>query len=554
MPTIEVSLNDLDNLVGKKLSRYADDLWEVMDCVKGDVECVENGNLKLEIGSSDRPDLWCVEGVARQIRGFLGLKTGIEDYSSKDSTLKVIVDNKMKGVRPYIACVVVRGVALTDAIIKQLMQQQDKIDSSYGRNRRRTSIGMYDLDLLKFPLRYTFTKPDENPFVPLDFLKEMTPREILREHPKGQEYGRLVSYLKEYPIFLDADGKVLSMPPVINSNTMGKITDKTKNVLVEVTGTDYMSVNNVLTIMAMSLADRGGKLTSVRIAYPYMKGDKTPHFDTRKMRLDADYVNRILGTELKVPEMIRLLKRSRFDASPAGKGVEVTVPFHRVDIMHPVDLIEDITIAYGCGNFKPDEMRLATTGGLSPRERYSNKIRDVMIGSGFQEVMTFTITSRANLFDKMNVREEEAVEIANPVNLELTHLRNWMLPGLMKFFSENKHHTYPQRIFEVGDCVVLDDRSEMKTRNVGKICCAISYDNANLTEIKSHVESLLNGLGIDYGIRAMYHPSFIETRCGMIVVKDKIIGIFGEVHPKVLQSWKLEKPVIAFEIELDKLM
>jgi phenylalanyl-tRNA synthetase beta chain len=149
----------------------------------------------------------------------------------------------------------------------------------------------------------------------------------------------------------------------------------------------------------------------------------------------------------------------------------------------------------------------------------------------------------------MNV-QGDAAEILNPISNEYTICRSWLLPCLMKNLVSNKHRDYPQRIIEIGNCVILDDAEETGTKTIRKLAGVISYDNANLTEMKSVVESVLKNLGYDFQINDYQHPSFIETRIGEIIVNEKQIGFFGEIKPEILEKWKLEKPVIGFEIEV----
>jgi len=349
MPTIDVSLNDLEKLTGKKLPRDVEGLNNVLQFAKSEVERLEGDELAISVEDGNRLDLWCVEGIARELKGALGTESGMAEYIIVDSNYAVSVDRELEKTRPFIACAVVKGVKLSEQILKQLMQQQEKIDGTYGRDRKRSSIGLYDVDKIKWPLKYTVTKSGENAFVPLGFDKAMTPGEILELHPKGKEYGKLLDGFKSYPIFKDADGKVLSFPPIINSNDIGKVTSGTKNVLVEVTGTDWKTVRTVLLVVAMSLADRGGKLHSVKIEYQFKMPDgpttvKTPDTKPEEMTIMQDDVNNLLGIELGAAEMEELLKKGRYDAAAEGEVVKVFVPPYRTDVMHAVDIIEDIAI------------------------------------------------------------------------------------------------------------------------------------------------------------------------------------------------------------------
>ena len=264
----------------------------------------------------------------------------------------------------------------------------------------------------------------------------------------------------------------------------------------------------------------------------------------------VDDIDKILGIGLNENQITETLEKMRYSVKKMKGGkIVVGIPPYRSDVIHTVDIVEDVAIGYGYNNIEPILPKVATIGGESEQEKFSRKIREIMIGLGFQEILSFILTSRENNFSKMNI-EGDCVEILNPVSSEYNICRTWILPSMLKILSSNKHREYPQKIFEIGDTISIDEDQETKTRQTRKLTGAISCDNANLTEMKSVVESLLKSLGYNYEIKEYGHPSFIESRCGKIMVEGKEIGIFGEVHPKILESWKLEKPVIAFEIEV----
>lgn len=558
MPTIELSLSDLEKLVSRRLPHDAEGLNSILQFAKSEVERLEGDNLAVSVEDGNRLDLWCAEGIARELKGALGIEHGSAEYLIEKSDFTVTVDRELEKMRPFIACAVVKGVKLNDEIVRQLMQQQEKIDGTYGRNRKRSSIGLYDMDKIRWPLNYGVTGPGENAFVPLGFDKPMTPAEILENHPKGREYGKILDGFRNYPIFKDAEGQILSFPPIINSNNIGKITPDTKNVLVEVTGTDWRTVKTVLLVIAMSLADRGGKMCGVTAIYPYKLPDgstsaRAPDTEPWDMIIKQDDINRLLGFELGATEMEELLRKARYDAAAETDIIKVFVPAHRTDVMHAVDVIEDVAIMKGFDNIVPDVPELPTTGSLTKLDTVTNRIRDVCVGLGCQEIMSFVLTNKKNLFEKMGTEEGKVIELENPVSSEFTCMRSKLLPSLLDVLSTNKHRDYPQNVFEVGDCVIPDEKEENGARQTRRLAVLMSHDKVNLTGIKSVAEALLRNFGAEFEIRKTSHPSFIETRCGEIKVGGKLAGIFGEIHPKVLRNWDLDLPATAIEIELDAL-
>jgi len=567
VPTIEVNLGDLEALVGRALPRDLDELNGILSYVKGAATpagplATSVEDLRIELKDSNRPDLWNVEGIARSLRGFLGIGRrgggggGGGGYGiAGNSGIVIGVDRRLRPIRPFICCSVVKGVKLTDPTIRGLMQLQDKLDETYGRRRRRSSIGLYDFDLLKPPLRYGVSRPDGFSFVPLGFTERMTLREILERHPKGLEYGDILRGHPVWPILYDSRSNVLSLPPVINSNDLGRITEGTRNVLVEVTGTSYETVSNALNIMTLSLADRGGRIHSALVKYPYgdRRGVRTPSFKSGVIRASLGEINGILGLSLNARMATALLRRAGFRVIGGGRSsLTIEVPFYRIDIMHPVDVIEDIGIAYGVNSMAPRWPPIVTIGAISPQERFERSVRELMIGFGFQEILTFVLSNPEDLFSKMNLEagSGEVVSIANPRITTYTCLRNWLLPSLMGFLSRNTHVGYPQRIFEVGLCPLPDQSRANRVRDSLKLAFAIIGPGAGFTEAKSISDSLLANLGRSYVPEEAVHPSFIEGRCSKIVVDGKELGIMGEVHPKVLESFGLGEPAVALELEL----
>jgi phenylalanyl-tRNA synthetase beta chain len=408
---------------------------------------------------------------------------------------------------------------------------------------------------MKPPLSYTVVKPTEASFVPLGFEKRMNLKEILVEHPKGIEYGEIVSPHPVFPLLLDSEKKILSFPPIINSNDLGKVTEETRNILVEVTGTVHETVLNALKIVTLSLIDRGGRAYSATVHYEEDNlTEVTPSFDTTRMNLEIGYTNKILDLDLTAKQIAELLAKAGYGVETVEKDkLIVQIPCYRIDIMHPIDMVEDVAIAYGYDNIKPFWRKLPTTGGARPEQAFLDTVRELMIGLGFQEILTYNMTNPQSLFTKMNLKKQKTVELANPKVQTLTCLRNWLLPSLMEFFSCNLHIEYPQKIFELGPVTVLDEKAETRTRDDETLAAAVSHGNASFTEVKSILDALLMNLGLRWQIRGVKHPSFIEGRAGTVTVDKTEVGMIGEVHPQVLQNWTLENPVAAFELNMYKI-
>jgi phenylalanyl-tRNA synthetase beta chain len=561
MPTIDVEISELQRLLGLNVHNTAK-LDEVLSLIKGEVKLVDEneGIVSIEMKDTNRADLWSVEGLARALQGFLGNKKGLQEYTVGESIVDIHVDPRLRNIRSFIGCCIVKNVKLTDAIIRGLMHLQDKLDGTSGRNRQKTSIGLYDFSLITPPLSYAAVKPDEISFVPLAFTEKLTLAEILEKHPKGIEYGHIVKKCSLYPILIDAKRKVLSFPPIINSNDLGRVTEETHDLLIEVTGTAEDTVLNTVKLVSLALVDRGGKAYSANVYYEHAKSPVvTPSFAGTRMRLDAAPTEKILGLELSSRKIAELLSVAGFGVTNVDEaGIDVTVPCYRVDVMHPVDLVEDVAIAYGFNNIEAVWRDLPTTGCVKPVQRLLDKARVLMVGSGFQEILTYTLTNPENLFSRMNISCEQVsslglgslVEVANPKVVTMTCLRNWLLPSLMEFLANNKSVEFPQRVFESGKVTVLDESAETRTRDEDWLAAVVSHPSASFSEIKAVLDAFFMNLGVEWQIKPIAHPSFIKGRIGAVLVDDMSLGFVGEIHPRVLAAWGLENPVATFELNL----
>jgi len=543
---VDVRISDLLHLLGKPIT--LEELEENLFLLKCELERGVGDLATIEV-NPDRTDMLSTEGIARALRGFLEIQTGAPKYRVDHSNWEAIVDSSVAKVRPYLACAIIRNIPLTTELIAELMQFQERLTSTFGRNRKKTSIGLYVLDLIKPPVYYRAAPPDTIRFVPLGFQETMSAKRILQEHPKGQEFGSILEGQPRYPVLVDAAGQVLSLPPIINSNDLGRIVETTRNLFVEVTGTHKLTTLQTLNIMITALAERGGTVSTVQTVYP----DHTEHLPDLSLRerdVPLAFVNQMIGYSLDSSTVARCLGRMRMDCAPRGEGIRVGIPGYRVDILHDVDIVEDVAIGYGFNRIEPTLPRTMTIGSELPKTTLLRTIRDLMVGLGYQEIRSYVLTNARVLFEKMNRPAEKVVEIANPKSLEYHLARNSLLPGLLTFLAENTAQELPHRIFEVGDVVLVDAKAETCTRTVAHLAAATADSRVDLTRLKAELFSLLRNLGLSGNVKPAADPSFIEGRFGMVHVGRQGIGVVGEIHPRVLTSFGVEAPCVAFELEI----
>jgi len=541
MPIITVDSDDMKSLIGRKIPD--DELRRILPLNKLNIESWDGSELKIEV-TPDRPDLFSTEGMARQISSWLGITPGPAKFDIAKPKIE-LVPSKVS-LRPFITCGAVRGVRMDDRMIKSIMQLQETLDLTLGRDRKKVAIGIHDVSRVTPPFYYKEILPNAISFVPLNSTKRMNLRQIIAEHPKGVQYAHLMKGAKKWPIIVDSKNQVLSFPPIINGE-LTKVREETTDLFIDITGSSDSLVNNSLNILLTALEKRGARIEAVSVG-----GKLKPDLSPRLMQADADEARKLLGLEIGNKEIVSLLERMGYGASIKKNTIEALAPAFRADIIHPVDIMEDIAIAYGFTDIKPEVAKLPSTGEASRMEEFSNRIRELMAGLGFQEVLNYVLTSKEKQFQRMGAKTEAVAEIANPMLQEYSVCRRWLLPGLMENLRTNKHRKFPQKIFEISDCVIPDN-SDTRASSVRKLACLTTHSQASLSEIISILNAVKGNLGVKLETRPFGHGSFIPGRCGAILLGKDIIGMFGEISPKVLGNLELGNPVSAFELDVQKI-
>jgi len=542
MPTVIFSKAEVEKSLGKRLP--LDQLKERISMLGTDLEKVEGDEIHVEI-FPNRPDLLSEQGFARALSSFLGLKTGLRNYPVKKSGCKVMVD-KSVSMRPYTACAIVKNLTFTNERIREMMQVQEKLATTHGRNRKKSAYGIYPADAISFPVKYVAKDPATLDFWPRGFSGYMKAAEVLEKHPKGKVYAHLTAGWKKFPFFIDAKGNVMCMLPLTNSQDTGKVTEQTKSVFVECTGTDFPNVNVALNILVTMLADMGGEICSIEMVYP----DKTFHTPTLEplaMKVDWDYINKWLGLDLKENQFQTLLGRMGYGYM---KG-KVLIPAYRADILHQVDIAEDVAIAYGYENFKEEIPQVATIGAEDPLGKFKRKLQDILVGLQLLEVKNYHLIAKEVLNEKMN-KKDRGISLKNALG-EYNTLRDRLISGLLKNLTENQHNEYPQNIFEIGRVFGLDPAQETGIKETEHLGLALCHEKTDFTQIRQILNVFLSSLGLEFTLKESHRPSFVEGRIGEVFVKNQKIGIMGEIHPQVLTNWGLQVPVVALELNIEEL-
>jgi phenylalanyl-tRNA synthetase beta chain len=605
MPHVTFPLADLRALArDPKLDLDALDRLSAL--VKGELKRRHSSEAeaKVELQDTNRPDTWCVEGIARAIRQHRAGRPDAYPFFAADEAPAgtIEVDPSVLEVRPYVAGFVARGYAVDEAGLLAFISAQEVLSKNFGRQRKSIAIGVYDGSRLAWPVRYLAAPLDarEAAFVPLAphdpaqardgrgepipaarWKEAWTPAEILRDHPTGRDYApALPSRPGEgsnlAPLLVDARGAVLSFPPIINSQALGRVTPGMSDLFVEVTGTTQDQVLLAANILAANLADRGATIGAVTTLYPAATPRgvevRAPHplEDRRAVEVPLGEFRRLLGEpELTQGEVARWLAALGLDVTATGDALRVTTPAYRIDYLHGVDAIEDFAISRGYDAFQPLMPEEFTVGALTPATRFQDLARERALGLGFEEAIGNILTSVEEVRARMRLGEQDdhrplhggpLVRIMNVMNQNYAVLRDWIIPTLLEVERRSTGAVYPHRVFEAGEVAVWDPAANLSARTEQRLAALLVHDKAGFSELQGALHQLLRSFGLGfqagprpYALALVDHPSFIPGRVARVTAAGEDLGLLGELHPDVLVRWGLYAPAVAFELRLDAL-
>lgn len=554
MPVVAIPPTLLCRLAGRTFSD--EEIIRVLGELGCDVEGFDSqtGMLKINLLPA-RPDLFDVCGLARALKGYLGIETGLVQYHFPDSGVLLRVEPGLEAVRPFIASAVVHGLRFNDELVGVIMDLQENLHWGLGRDRRRASIGIYDLDTITPDIVYRPVKPDGVKFVPLGGDSPQTPQEILAHHPKGQAYRHLVQGFPVYPLLADSRNRVLSMPPIINSDDT-KVTAKTSNLFIDVTGPEPDAVNRTLNVICAVFADLGGKVARVTVKYPNGETRATPDMSPTGMLLDPAEVGRVIGVRMDIQEIVQLLLRMRYGAEPGSNGtIRVLVPAYRSDVMHTRDLIEDVAIAYGYHRLKPEVLPTVTASQPRKLEEWCALVRRVMNGLGFIEIMSLNLSSPEAQFEKLGIGDDgRTVVLENPISVEQRILRRHLLAGIMETFSLNLTQSYPQKIFEIGDVFAIAPQAETGAQSLRALGFGIADAKTGFAELRQTLEALFREMDWNLQFTPEDRMPLIPGRSAAILdANGTRVGFGGEVHPEILERFGIGVPVVMAELQIETL-
>ncbi|MEM2760240.1 MAG: phenylalanine--tRNA ligase subunit beta, partial [Nitrososphaerales archaeon] len=535
----------LKKLVGKKGLK---EILEMMPYVALDIEEQSNKYVKVEY-NPNRPDFSTDYGIARALRGMFGIETGVPKYQQSKGNVLVNVDASVKKVRPFIVSMVALEGRLDDEGIRQIIAMQEDIHEGIGRKRKKVSIGIHNYDVVKSPILYSTENPSSK-FVPLNSNKSMSMKEILENIDVGRQYAWILKGHKRFPVIKDAEGNVLSFPPIINSE-LTKVTESTKNLFIDITATDLKAAEDALAILAITLYEAKFKIQTVKVNY----GGKileTPNMKETVKDLKPDYANKLLGLKLNANEIAKCLAKSRIGANMGKNSIKCRIPRYRIDIMHSIDLVEELAIGYGIYNMNATYPRSSSAGARDTIMSILDKLREGLSGLGMIEVMNFSLVSKEVQYSMMKRGMSNILAVEQTKSIEHEVLRDSLIPSLMFTLSKNIHEPYPQRIFEVGKVFFANENN---VKEYWSVAGAIAHKDADYTEAKSYLQALLDSLfNIKVETRAVTNVILADGKSAEVVFNDKNIGMIGEIKETIINNFKMRVPVSVFEINMSYLL
>jgi len=545
MPVVEFPIEDINRIFSDYDLEY---ILNMLPFIGLDLEHQDDKNIRLEY-SPNRPDFSTFYGISRALMGLLGKEVGIPKFEVHENNKNLInVGPSVSEVRPFIVGIVAKDHKLNNKTIKQIVSMQEDLHNGLGRKRSKASIGFHNLDNINFPLEYTTM--ENLSFIPLDHSSELTLTEILSNTEQGKKFGKLLKGSR-YPVLRDSKGNVISLPPIINSEST-RISNGVNNLFVEVTGVDKKAVYNVMDNIVATLADIGFKLETVIRQQGNSRDTFSANLNTTLLNIKTDYINKSLGLTLSIEDLIDCLRKSRLDATPNdSNSINCMIPSYRIDIFGPIDIVEEVAIGYGLYNLEPSLPKSRLFGNKSKQNYFLDKIRQALIGMGLIENINFILSNKDIHFKKMNLKEPNFFTVNNSKSDEHDILRMSLLPSLLYSLSKNIHEEYPQKLFEIGS---IFGREQVKFEK-WSLSCVSAFNGVTFSEIRAILQSLMEVcFNAKFETKQSENSSFVRGRSADIIYNGIVIGQIGEISPLLIDSFKIKMPVAAFELDLTEFL
>ena len=546
MPTISVKQNLLRRLVESRGRVHdVEDLAFRLPLMGTDIDTCDEDVLDIEI-FPDRPDLLSPETLFHGMMPFLHDSPPSPRLAIKPGTISMRVAPELSDIRPVILGAVVRGLELDEDIIKRLMDHQEKLHFALGRGRKRASIGVHDLSTLAPPFRVEAVERSHS-FIPLAMDEDMTIDEILEKHPKGVDYAHLLDGMDKVPIIFDSNDAVLSFPPIINGDHT-TVTEKTRDIFIDVTGLDLRACEASLMLICLQLSVLGGQVESVRVTTCEGK-DWSINGTPIEHKVERELVEGILGNSFTDDEIEEAIRRMGGQYKGDLSGVlSILMPRWRFDILHPIDLVEEVAIGHGYDDLAYDVPKAPLTAIPRQDGHLRRRIREALQGLGLIQIQSLTLSNDSDKFTSMRWKKDGAItRMTNPITTEHTILRQNILPGLLRLLAANRHHDLPQGVYELGT-VVIDHT------NRDRFAFLVAENSGGFASLRGRIQALMRDLGCqDWTLEVLEGGPWLEGRSASIVVNGTVVGECGELDPHVSESFDLNVPMSGAQIDVQLL-
>jgi phenylalanyl-tRNA synthetase beta chain len=424
--------------------------------------------------------------------------------------------------------------------LEVLVQFQEKVTQTFGRQRRKIAIGVYDLSQVVGNLTYRALPVEQVCFIPLHSPGPMTAGQILTQHPAGQLYGQTLAGHAQVPVLQDEQGTVLSLPPIINAAGVGEVTATTTDLLIDVTGVLAQTVMETLNILAHNFLDTGAEVQTVTIQHP-TGSLVTPALERRPVTFSPRFLNEIIGTAIPKGQLGPIL--ARMDLEVSGTD-QVYVPTYRTDVLSQVDIAGDLLVALGMESLQAEPLAVKFhLGQAAPLPQLGLRLGDLAQRLGLMEVKSYILTDPGLLAHF----GYPYLQTSNAKSRTHSATRPTLLAGLLDILSRNINLPKPINIYEIGEVVQDVEPNQVRERlhwGFASLDARASFSTA-----KAYLQTLLRALGFDYTLTTGEAPYYIPGRSARILVRGEPVGEFGEIHPALLNAFSFPEPVCAGELD-----
>ena len=530
---------------------------------------------ELEI-TPNRPDCLSLIGIAREIRAETGnpLKPPTLDLTESDINAQELTSVTIDApdLCPRYAARVIQGVKVAE--------------SPAWLQQRLASVGIGVINNIVDVTNFVLMEYGQ-PLHAFDYHKLTENRIVVRRAREGEH----ITTLDEVERELTPDMLVIAdaEQPVALAGIMGgydsEITESTCDVLLESAYFNPSSVRATAKALGISTEasyrfergadpgvvlaalDRASQLIVELAGGTICEGvvDVYPgQLPLTEIQLRPERVNFVLGTTLEASKMVQILNRLGFDVDATGDIYHVTVPTFRADIAREIDLIEEIARVHGYDNI-PTTLPKGDipVPAQDPKTEIRKRIKHFLLAAGMMEAVNYSFCD-PNCFDKIRLNPDDplrnTLRLQNPLSPEMSVLRTTLTPGLLANAQHNRNHQIDTiALFEIGGVFVHDGEEKEPERVAGVLAGQIGegvysdpYRPPDFFDIKGLVEEMLEVCGVvDWTLQKTDTPTFHPGRNAEVLLGDKRIGVFGEVHPEVLENYDLPYKAYLFEFDLE---